>query len=57
MAGIVDEADVCAHPACGQLHSRQKGRAASQLLDRACVGTVDPSTQVALQPQPVVPAQ
>ena len=56
MARVLDEADVCAHPARGQLHAHQVGRAPGQLLNRSCVSTVDPQTQVALQPQPISPS-
>jgi len=35
----------------------RKGRARGQVLDRPCISTVDPQMQVALQPQPVVPAE
>jgi hypothetical protein len=42
VAGILDHADVCAHPTCGQIHPRQVGRAPGQLLDRPRISTVEP---------------
>ena len=50
MAGVLDAADVRAHPARGQLHSRQVGRVPDQLPDRPRVGTIDPQAKIALQP-------
>jgi len=48
VAGGLDETHVRAHPARGQVHSRQKGGAPGQVLDRPCLSTVDAQTQVAL---------
>ena len=53
MARVLDKADVGAHPARGELHSRQIRRVPGQFLNRACVSTVEPHTQIALQSQPV----